>query len=83
MKSSMSTDHFQGGYNFDSLIFCPLGIQYWLRLWSVATVEISQASIETGADVMITIFGEFCRQKMAFYSKTNVMIKFLQKLEVA
>jgi hypothetical protein len=30
---------------------------------------------------MITIFLDFC-EKMAFFSKTNVMIKFLQKIAV-
>jgi hypothetical protein len=38
-----------------------------------------------GLDVMITILGDFCKfsaKKLAFFSKTNVMIKFLQNLAV-
>jgi hypothetical protein len=38
-----------------------------------------------GVDVMITIFCDFCQfsaKKLAFFSKTNVMIKTLQKLAV-
>jgi hypothetical protein len=34
-----------------------------------------------GVDVMITIFSDFCQfsaKILAFFSKTNVMIKFLQ-----
>jgi hypothetical protein len=33
---------------------------------------------ETGVNVMITIFGE----KLAFFSKNNIMIKFLQEQAV-
>jgi hypothetical protein len=36
-----------------------------------------------GVDVMITIFGDFCQfsaKKLAFFSKTNVMIKILHNL---
>jgi hypothetical protein len=36
-----------------------------------------------GVDVMITIFfefGQFSAKKLAFFSKTNVMIKFFQNL---
>jgi hypothetical protein len=35
-----------------------------------------------GVDVMMTIFCDFCRfsaKNLAFFSKTNVMIKFLPK----
>jgi hypothetical protein len=38
-----------------------------------------------GVDVMITIFCDFCHfsvKKFAFFSKTNVMIKFLQNLAI-
>jgi hypothetical protein len=38
-----------------------------------------------GVDVMIKIFCDFClfsAKKLAFFSKTNVMIKFVQKLAV-
>jgi hypothetical protein len=38
---------------------------------------------EAGGDVMITTFcdlNQFFGEKMAFFSKTNVMIQFLQKL---
>jgi hypothetical protein len=37
----------------------------------------------SGVDAMITIFGDFCQfsaKKMAFFSKTNVMIKILHIL---
>jgi hypothetical protein len=40
---------------------------------------------KSGVDVMITFFCDFCQfsaKKMAFFSKTNVMINFLQKLAV-
>jgi hypothetical protein len=36
-----------------------------------------------GVDVMITTFGDFCQflgKKLAFFSKTNVMIKILHNL---
>jgi hypothetical protein len=36
-------------------------------------------------DVMIIIFGDFCQfsaKKLAFFSKTNIMISFFQKLAV-
>jgi hypothetical protein len=39
-------------------------------------------SRSTGADVMITIFCDFCQfseKKLAFFSKANDMIKFLKK----
>jgi hypothetical protein len=38
---------------------------------------------KSGVDVMIKIFCNFCRfsaEKLAFFSKTNVMIKFLHHL---
>jgi hypothetical protein len=38
-----------------------------------------------GVDVMITIFCDFCHflaKKLAFFSKTNVMIKFLEIIRV-
>jgi hypothetical protein len=38
---------------------------------------------QSGVDVMITIFGDFCHfsaKKLAFFSKDNVMIKFLRKV---
>jgi hypothetical protein len=37
---------------------------------------------QPGVDVMITIFCDFCQfsaKKLAFFLKTNVLIKFLQK----
>jgi hypothetical protein len=40
-----------------------------------------EVSFSPGGDVMITIFCHF-REKMAFFSKANVMITFLQKLAV-
>jgi hypothetical protein len=51
--------------------------------------RILQFAIEmfrsAGVDVMITIFCEFCQfsaKILAFFSKANVVIKFLQKLAV-
>jgi hypothetical protein len=43
------------------------------------------AVFRSGVDVMITIFCDLCQilaQKMAFFSKTNVVIKCYQKLAV-
>jgi hypothetical protein len=43
----------------------------------------SHKIIRPGVDVMITIFCGFCQfsaKVLAFFSKTNVMIKFLQKV---
>jgi hypothetical protein len=40
---------------------------------------------KAGVDVMITIFCDFCQfsaKKLAFFSKANVMIKFLPKIAV-
>jgi hypothetical protein len=40
---------------------------------------------EPGVDVMVTIFcdfSQFSAEKMAFFSKTNVIMKFLQKIAV-
>jgi hypothetical protein len=47
--------------------------------------RIGSGSQQTGVDVMITIFcdfSQFSAEKMAFFSKTNVMMKFLQKIAV-
>jgi hypothetical protein len=44
---------------------------------------ISQDEGPGVVDVMITIFSDFCQisaKKLAFFSKTNVMIKFLPNL---
>jgi hypothetical protein len=38
---------------------------------------------QSGVDVMVTIFCDFCQflaNKLAFFSKTNVMIKILHNL---
>jgi hypothetical protein len=37
---------------------------------------------ESGVDVMICDFCQFSAKKLPFFTKTNVMIKFLQKLAV-
>jgi hypothetical protein len=42
-----------------------------------------QAFAFSGVDVMITIFRDFCQfsvKKLAFFSKTNVMIKILHNI---
>jgi hypothetical protein len=47
--------------------------------------QIADSSMCPGADVMITIFCDFWHlsaKKLAFFSKTNVMIKFSQKLSL-
>jgi hypothetical protein len=44
---------------------------------------VELCSAKPGVDVMITIFCDFCQfsaKKMAFFSKTNVMINFFQNL---
>jgi hypothetical protein len=44
---------------------------------------IQDQMAQPGVDVMITIFGDFCQffgEKMAFFSKTDVMIKILHYL---
>jgi hypothetical protein len=45
----------------------------------VVVVNSKGVGLAPGADVMVTIFCAFC---LALFSKTNVMIKFLQKLAV-
>jgi hypothetical protein len=43
--------------------------------------KISAKRTESGFDVMITIFGDFCQflaKKLAFFLKITVMITFLQ-----
>jgi hypothetical protein len=50
----------------------------WATFWAIFTNT-------SGVDVMITIFCNFCQfsaKKLAFFSKTNAMIKFSQKLAV-
>jgi hypothetical protein len=46
----------------------------------------TQIQIRPGVDVMIAIFCDFClifgEKKLAMFSKTNVMVTFLQKLVV-
>jgi hypothetical protein len=44
------------------------------------------STFHPGVDVMITIFCDFCQLsaiKLAFFSKTNFMINFFQKLAVS
>jgi hypothetical protein len=43
----------------------------------VQLLHFRVACQEPGGDIMITIFGDFCQfsaKKLAFFSKTNVMI---------
>jgi hypothetical protein len=43
------------------------------------------AALPDGVDVMIIIFGDFCQvstEKLAFFSKTNIITIFFQKLVV-
>jgi hypothetical protein len=45
--------------------------------------KMRSLDMEAGVDVMITIFCHFCQfseKKLAFFSKTNVMITILQNL---
>jgi hypothetical protein len=42
--------------------------------------QVAEYMYLPGVDVMITIFCDFCQfteKKLAFFSKTNVMIKFI------
>jgi Na+/melibiose symporter-like transporter len=46
-------------------------------------LNVSSLLVILGVDVMITIFCDFCQfwaKKLAFFSKTNVMIKILHNL---
>jgi hypothetical protein len=59
---------------------------YFLPEWDIIAWDmprrISRLRL-SGVDVMITIFSEFCQfspKKLAFFSKTNVMIKILHNL---
>jgi hypothetical protein len=58
----------------------------WSKFGNLKT-EVAKTYVEiikiAGTDVMITIFCDFCQfsaKKLAFFSKTNVMIKFLNNL---
>jgi hypothetical protein len=47
------------------------------------TNRLTETDLSPGVDVMITIFCDFCQfsaKKLTFFSKTNVMIKFLHNL---
>jgi hypothetical protein len=49
----------------------------------LADIFCTNSSGHPGVDVMITIFCDFCQfsaKKLAFFSKTNVMIQFLHNL---
>jgi hypothetical protein len=49
----------------------------------VVAVNSKIVGLAPGVDVMITIFSDFCQfsaKKLAFFSKTNVMIKILHNL---
>jgi hypothetical protein len=51
----------------------------------VLTSHTDLQEISPGTDIMITIFFEFCQfsaGKLAFFSKTNAIFNFLQKLAV-
>jgi hypothetical protein len=57
------------------------------KVFNFVVIQASGRKTTTpGVDVMIIIFGDFCQfsaKKLAFFSKTNVMINFfLQKLAV-
>jgi hypothetical protein len=46
-------------------------------------MKVSSRAAGPGVDIMITIFGDFCQfsaKKLAFFSKTDVMINILYKL---
>jgi hypothetical protein len=54
----------------------------WIIFLHFCTLH-EEKSGKPGVDVMITIFCDFClfsAKKLAFFSKTNVTIKFLQKV---
>jgi hypothetical protein len=55
----------------------------YFPLWNVIPRKIRQHWSGPGVDVMITIFSDFRQysaKKLAFFSKTNVMIKILHNL---
>jgi hypothetical protein len=48
-----------------------------------SVLQAQARGLVSGVDVMITIFCDFCQfsvKKLAFFSKTNVMIQFLHNL---
>jgi hypothetical protein len=49
--------------------------------WIIRRVSLNVPP-SPGVDVMNTMFAYFSAKKMAFFSKFNVMLKFLQKLAV-
>jgi hypothetical protein len=46
----------------------------------VVVVNFEVEGLAPGVDVMVTIFCDFSAKKLAFFSKTNVMIKFSHNL---
>jgi hypothetical protein len=57
---------------------------YWLIYTSNDNENLRDVAdtLGSGVDVMITIVCDFCQfsaKKLAFFSKANVMLKFLQK----
>jgi hypothetical protein len=51
-------------------------------VWQICLVKDICDLQDQGVDVMITIFCDFSANKMAFFSKNNVMINFFQNLTV-
>jgi hypothetical protein len=55
----------------------------WATFWAILKKEENNSYGHSGVDVMITIFcdfQQFSAKNLAFFSKTNVMVKFLHKL---
>jgi hypothetical protein len=48
----------------------------WATFWAI----FLQTHLVAVVDVMITIFCDFSAKKLAFFPKTNALIKFLQNL---
>jgi hypothetical protein len=59
--------------------------EIYLTTITLQAEVIPQNTTPPGVDVMMTIFANFCQfsaKKLAFFSETHVMIKFLQTLAV-
>jgi hypothetical protein len=80
-------------YTYSDLALALIGVRYfgatkhsWQKHWVIIKTPAHRTRVytvdESGTDVMITIFCDFCQfsaKKMAFVSKTNVMITIFAK----
>jgi hypothetical protein len=84
MKSSMYTHKFCQikEYNFTILKRKVNSVKIWVTL---ELRPVSESGLKTLGSMLWSHFSAICanfRQKMAFFSKTNAMTNFLQKLAV-